>query len=346
MPEVTYHSLKSNVLKLFSAVGLEEEKASIVTDVLVDAEVNGIGTHGVSMVPAHIRKLQKSYNLEGALKQVREGECFTVFDADNMIGMLSAYQAMRLAIDKAKEKGIFFVLCNHANTFSAASYYVNMAVNAGMIGLAFCNAPAQMAPLGGKEKLLGTNPVAIGVPGKTQNPFIFDMATSVVAKSRINDAVHEGKETIPYGWATDENGIPTNDPRKAIKGMVLPMAGAKGYGLSMAIDILSGVLSGSASLDHVGRFYPVENGCMNVGHAFLVINPRIVYGDSFYDEMDKYLARIRESESAGDAHVIAPGDNKQQIREKNIAQDLSLSDKTFEELNSLAAELNIEEFSW
>ena len=346
MPMVTYHSLRNNVFQLFRAAGLENDKASIVTDVLVDAEVNGIGTHGVSMVPAHIRKLQKSYNLGGELKPIREGECFTVFDADNMIGMLSAYQAMQFAIDKAKEKGIYLVLCNYANTFSAASYYVSMAVNAGMIGLAFCNAPAQMAPLGGKEKLLGTNPVAIGVPGKTQNPFIFDMATSVVAKSRINDAVHEGKETIPYGWATDENGIPTNDPLKAIKGMVLPMAGAKGYGLSMAIDVLAGVLSGAASLDNVGRFYPVENGCMNVGHAFLVINPGIVYGDGFYDEMDGYLARIRQSKSAGDAQVIAPGDNKQQIRAKNDAQGISLSEKTFEELNSLAVELDIEGFSW
>ncbi len=346
MPVVNYYSLKSNILRLFQSAGLNAKDSEIVTDVLVESELNGVSTHGVSMVSAHIQKIQKSYNIHGVLKPVKEGDCFTVFDADNMIGMVSAYQAMMFAINKAKEKGIFLVLCNHANTFSAASYYVQMAVNAGLIGLSICNAPSQMAPLGGKEKLLGTNPLAIGVPAKNEDSFIFDMATSVVAKSQINDAVHEGKRSIPLGWATDENGIPTDDPMKAIKGMVLPMAGAKGYGLSVAIDMLAGVLSGAASLDKVGRFYPIENGCMNVGYAFLVMDPTIIWGEDFYDKADRFLNRIRTSQGIGVDNVIAPGDNRQKIRERNLVEGIQLTDRVFEELNAVAADLNIEAFSW
>lgn len=346
MPVVNFHSLRSNVFQLFKAAGLDAKDSAIITDVLVDAELNGVSTHGVSMVPAHIRKIKKSYNIHGVLKPVREGNCFTVFDADNMIGMLSAYQAMMFAISEAKGKGLFLVLCNHANTFSTASYYVQMAVDAGMIGVSFCNTPSQMAPLGGKEKLLGTNPLAIGIPAKKENAFIFDMATSIVSKSRINDAVHEGRQTIPFGWATDEDGMPTDNPLKAMKGMILPMAGAKGCGLSMAIDMLAGVLSGAASLDKVGRFYPIENGCMNVGHAFLVIDPKIIWGDDFYEETDRYLNRIRTSQGVGEATVIAPGDNRQHIREKNLTEGILLTNRIFEELNNLMIDLNIEALPW
>lgn len=342
----TYSKLQNNVYQLFLAAGLDENSAEIITNVLIDAEVNGVETHGVSMVPAHIKKIQQCYNVNGKLTVVSSGDCFTVFNANNMIGMISAFKAMKFAIDKAKTTGVYFVLCNHANTFSAASYYVQMAVDAGMIGVAFCNAPAQMAPLGGKEKLLGTNPIAIGIPAKSEVPFIFDMATSIVAKSKINKAVHEGKKTIPIGWATDENGVPTDDPLEAIKGMVLPMAGAKGYGLSMALDILAGVLSGAFSLDKVGRFYPIENGCMNVGHAFLIINPLKLYGEDFYRVIDQYLDRVRTSQSVDTAPVMVPGDNRRQIKKQKLKEGIQLPNKTFKELNSLAAELNIEDFSW
>ena len=341
MPLINFHILKSNIKKLFISTGLDKKSSEIVSDVLVEAELNGISTHGVSMVPAHIRKLRYSYNIEGKLEVVKQGICYSVFDANNMIGMVSAYQAMEYAIENAKKTGVYHVLCNHANTFSAASFYVEMAVDAGLIGIVFCNAPAQMAPLGGREKLIGTNPFAIGIPARNELPFIFDMATSVVAKSKINEAVNKGEKNIPDGWATDENGVPTNDPLKAIKGMILPMAGAKGYGLSVAIDIMAGLLSGASSLDEVGRFYPIENGCMNVGQFFTVIDPNALYGPSFCEEMDKYLNRIRHSKSTGNDPVIAPGDNMQQIKGKNVMHGIQLSEKCIEELNMLAFEMGV-----
>ena len=253
---------------------------------------------------------------------------------------------MEKAIALSRGKGIQMVLCNHANTYSAGAYYVKMAVKMGLIGIAACNAPAQMAPLGGKEKMLGTNPFSIGVLAKNEAPFIFDMATSIVAKSKINEIIRNGGATIPEGWATDSDGNPTTDPLEAVKGMILPMAGAKGYGLCMSIDILAGLMSGAAYLDKVGRFYPLDNGCMNVGHLFISIDPKELYGEDFYDDMDEYLNEIRSSESASSRRIIAPGDDKQEIMRKNMENGLNVSDRLIDELNSLAKELCIGTLNW
>lgn len=341
MIAINWTELRCFIRRLFVAAGLKESEASIVAEILMDAELNGVSTHGISMVPAHIRKIQKSYDITTGLSVEQEGAAFTVLNANNMMGVLLAYQSMQITIGKARESGISIVLCNHANTFSAASYYVEMAVKEGMIGIATCNAPAQMASLGGTEKLLGTNPLAFGIPGKNEKPFIFDMATSIVAKSKINEAVRRGETKIPYGWATDKDGQPTDDPRTAVEGLILPMAGAKGYGLCMAIDLIAGLLSGAASLNEVGRFFPIENGCMNVGHAFIVINPTMLHGENFYDKVDNYLHRIRVSKSASEDPIYVPGDINHMTRQRLMTEGISLDYKTIDELKNLADELGV-----
>ena len=341
MTAINWTELRDFIVRLFAAAGLKESEASIAAEILVDAELNGVSTHGVSMVPAHIRKMQRSYDINAELTVEQESFAFAVLNANNMMGILSAYQAMLIAIDKARKSGISLVLCNHANTFSAASYYVEMAVKAGMVGIAMCNAPAQMAPLGGKEKLLGTNPLAVGIPGKNEEPFIFDMATSVVAKSKINEAIRRGEAEIPYGWATDGDGQPTNDPRVAVKGLILPMAGAKGYGLCMTIDLVAGLLSGAASMDEVGRFFPIENGCMNVGHAFIVIDPTMLHGQEFFEKVDNYLHRIRTSKSAGEMPILVPGDINRMMRQRMMTEGIRVDDKTLAEMKALAEQLDV-----
>lgn len=340
---IIWTELKKFIIDLFMAAGLKESDAFVATEVLMDAELGGISTHGVSMVPAHIRKLQNSYNINAQLTVEQEGEAFAVVNANNMMGMLSAYQAMLIAIDKAKKSGISVVLCNHANTFSAASYYVKMAIDKKMIGIALCTAPAQMAPLGGREKLLGTNPLAVGIPANNEEPFVFDMATSVVAKSKINDAVRRGDTEIPFGWATDEYGKPTNDPIAAAKGLILPMAGAKGYGLCMTIDMIAGVLSGAASLDEIGRFFPIENGCMNVGHAFFVIDPIKLHGFNFFKKIDDYLHRIRTSQSSDGNRIYVPGDKNLINKQRMIVEGIKLDDETWEDMKMLAEKLCVSE---
>ena len=331
---ISVAQLRKSSIDLFKAYGLTEQDAEIVVDCLIDAELAGISTYGVAMIPAHIRKMRAGYNIDGELTIEKSTAAFSVCNANNMIGMLSAWKCMQLAVEKSSESGIHMVFCHHANTFSAAYCYIKYAVEHGKIGVVCCNAPAQMAPLGGTEKLLGTNPVAIGIPADTESPFLFDMATSAVAKSKINQAMHSG-EKIPFGWATDVHGHPTDDPKVAVAGLVLPMAGPKGYGLSMAIDIISGVLAHASYLDHVGRFYSSDSTCMNVGHTFLSIDPVVVFGEHFYTEMDRYLHRVRMSRAAEGDTIFVPGDLNRISREKMLIDGIDLSTKTVNELNAL-----------
>lgn len=328
-------SFKASMIRIFHNNGLSEEDAALAADGIIEAELAGITTHGIEMLPAHIRKCQNGYNTSAELRIVRESVAFTVANADNAFGVVSAQKCIRLAVEKCRNSGIHVVLCNNANTFSAAYTYVKYAVEHGMIAIVGANAPAQMAPIGGIDKLFGTNPLAIGVPADKEEPFILDMATSAVAKSRINQALHRGDETIPYGWATDINGVPTNDPKEAVKGLILPMAGPKGYGLAMAIDIIGGVLSGAASMDSVRRFYSDDNACMNVGQFFAVLNPAMIYGEGFMHEMDMYLNRVRTSRSVSDKPVLVPGDINLLARRDIIQNGLNIPEHVLEDIKQL-----------
>ena len=173
------------------------------------------------------------------------------------------------------------------------------------------------------------------MPAHFETPFILDMATSAVAKSKINQAVKDGLTSIPFGWATDQNGNPTDDPKEALKGLVLPMAGAKGYGLAMAIDIISGLLSKANYLDNVGRFYSSDNKCMNVGHTFIVIDPVKIYGADFYDQMDAYLKKVKQSQKADNQEIFIPGELNNIRYERALCEGIEISDYLFDQLKKL-----------
>lgn len=323
---------------LFKAFGLNAKDAEIATNCLIEAELAGISTHGISMLPAHVKKLINGYNAKAELKIEKDTVSFSVCNAHNGIGMVSAWKCTELAIERSTKSGVHIVFCHNANTFSAAYCYAKLLVDNRKIGFVCCNSPAQMAPFNGVEKLLGTNPLAVGIPANNEEPFILDMATSAVAKSRINRALHVG-EKIPFGWATDINGNPTDDPQVAVSGLILPMAGPKGYGLSMAIDIVSGLLSGAAYLDGVGRFYSKNDSCMNVGQMFVAIDPAVVYGENFFDKMDDYLHRIRSSQSSNQMPVFAPGDLNSSYKKEALQLGLEVSETLREEINILLGKI-------
>lgn len=331
--QLSIGEVKTKIVDLFIAVGMSSGDAEVVADVLIDADLNGNSSHGIRMALDHAKKYLISYSKKKNLDIVLELPSITVCSAVNMIGMLSAYQSMNIAIEKAKESGMHMVLCRNANTFSAAGYYVEMAVKQQMIGIVSCNSPAQMAPIGGREKLLGTNPIAIGIPGKNGDSFIFDMATSAVAKSKINEICDQGGDSIPLGWATDINGNPTTNPQLAVAGLISPMAGVKGYGLSASIDLICGCLSGAGFLNDVGRFYPIENGNMNVGHSFVVINPVLIAGESCYERFEEYFTRIRNSKSIDGKTVYLPGDLPRISRKKAFENGLTYPDNVIMEID-------------
>lgn len=316
---VTFDRLKDLIQKKLNHAGLSVQDSEIVSDCLATADLYGVSTHGTMVLPTYIKMIKDGrFNTAETVKNVKETDAFAVFDSNNTIGILSADKCMSYAVDKAETKGIFTVFSRNGNTYGPAFYYVLKAAQKGYIAFTCCNAPAAMTAPNGKEKLLGTNPFAMAVPSRSNEPIILDMASSIVAKSKINQYRMAGKN-IPEGWAVDKDGKPTTDSVEAIKGFVQPMAGFKGYGIAMMIDILAGVLSGAAYLGGVGKFYSGGNQCMNVGQTFIAINPKLIYGEGFYEEMDEYISTVKGINRVDEnTQIPLPGEDRLSAKNNNI----------------------------
>lgn len=318
---VTIEELKTLIKKVFLKAGCDEEVAKYCAHSLTLAEICGVETHGIEMTLAHIQKINNGeYNIHAELIEDISMPSFARFNANNTIGMFSATVCMDYAIKQAERSGLYAVFAHHCNTFSAAFVYAMQAIEQGFIGIVMSNAPAQMPAYGGKSKLLGTNPIAFAIPANQKCPIIVDLATSAVAKSKIIKARDNGW-SIPLGWALDIDGHETTNAQKALEGFMLPMGGVKGYALAMMIDIISGVLSGASYLNKVKRFYNAKEPCMDVGHVFIAINPKLVFSEDFYSEIDDYINIIHSSETIYPVEKIRlPGEGKMHkkiLAEKN-----------------------------
>ena len=296
--------------EILTAHGVPASDAATVADCFVTADAYGVTSHGTAILPAHIDRIDRGgYNLAPRLATVKESPSFAVIDSDNAMGPVSAMHCMRYAIKKAEEYGMFTVFSRNGNTFGPAFYYPLKAAEKGYIGIVCSNSPAQMAPMGGKEKMLGTNPFSAVIPVPGSDPVIIDMATSVVAKSKFKEYKKAGK-LLPDGWALDREGNPTNDPDKAMEGFVLPMAGFKGYAIAMLIDVVAGLLPGAAFLNEVGRFYCDNNKSMNVGFCMTVIDPKIIYGGEWPEAIRGYVHKLRSAAAIDGKKVLLPGDDR------------------------------------
>lgn len=317
MSDFNFENRKASVVSELTQAGVDCKQAEIVADCFVTADLYGVTSHGARILPSHIGRIERGgYNLSPDFKIIRETSAFAVIDGDNSIGVVSADYCMNYAVEKSHESGIFTVFSRNNNTFGPAFYYPLKAAEKGCIGIAFSNSPAQMAPFGGKEKMLGTNPFSIVIPCGDGDPIILDMATSVVAKSKFKEYKEQNKP-LPDGWALDKDGKPTNDPDEGMAGLVLPMAGFKGYGIAMMIDILSGVISGAGFLNKVGRFYSEDNSCMDVGFTFIAIDPKIVFGDGYNEIMQEYVDILRNSEAVDGCVISLPGDDRMKNYREN-----------------------------
>ena len=327
--KVSFQQLKRLIKEKLIGAGMQATDAETVADCYATADLYGVSSHGVEILPTHMKRLLAGgYNLQPSFAVVKEGGAFKVIDGDNAVGVLSAKRCVELAIDGAKKNGVYAVNSFHNNTLGPAFYYSLLMAEQGYIGITLCNSPAQMTAPNGKTKLLGTNPLAIAVPNG-EKAVVLDMATSAVAKSKIKQMKEKG-EQIPFGWALDEKFQPTQDAEAALKGYVLPMAGFKGYGLALMIDILAGALSGAGYLDKVGRFYTPDFACMNVGFCFLAIDPKQTYGEGFETLMSEYVARIQTDERVDVAKEIPlPGFDRLANKEKNQEQGIEIKDEIY-----------------
>lgn len=307
---LNFQEYKQQIKELLLQERLPCYQAELVSEYMATVDFFGISSHGAKTLKAHISKIRNgAYNLTPNFVVEKQLPAVSVINGDNAIGIVSAVHAVDYAIEKAEEAGVYTVFSHSNNTLGAAFYYVLNAAKRGYVCFAMSNSPAQMAPIGGRDKLLGTNPFAVAIPGRKNFPLVVDMATSVVAKSKFNEYKKAGKP-LPEGWALDSDGNPTTDPDAALAGLVLPMSGFKGYGIALMIDALAGLMGGARFLDNVGRFYTSDNKGMGVGFSFSVVSPKSVYGEAFYDDFDKYIEKIRKSHSRSNSGVILPGDDR------------------------------------
>lgn len=329
--------LYDGIVSVLTKNGIKSQDADTIADCMISADAHGVHTHGVNMLPAYIDKLKSGcFNADMQPEIIKQTVAFSTVNANNAIGMVSAKWCMEHAVKMCEAGGVYYVFSKNSNTFGPAFYYTKLAADKGKIGICFSNTPAAMALWGGKKKMLGTNPFSVSVPGDRKGPILLDMATSAVAKSKINEIRKAGGE-IPEGWALDEFGKPTTNPEEAIKGLMLPMAQHKGSGIAMIIDILSGLLSGAGFLNRVNKFYSENNECMNVGQCFIAIDPAMIYSDDFYGAIDNYIDEIHQS----DEGVLFPGERELQKANESTEDGIELADETVFKIKKLFLEYGV-----
>jgi LDH2 family malate/lactate/ureidoglycolate dehydrogenase len=307
------------VADLFARLGVPAAGARTAAQALVAADLEGVPSHGVMLVPMYVERLAAgSVSKAGAARIARDDGPAMVLDAGHALGQITSRQAVELVAGRARSHGLASVAVRDAFHFGAAGYWARMLAESGLVGVAMCNTRPLMPAPGGAERVVGNNPLAIAFPSAGGAPLVLDMALSATAMGKIRLAESAG-EAIPAGWAVDDAGRPTTDPATAIKGMLLPAAGPKGFGLALMIDLLCGGLSGGAIGAEVKPLYgdpAVPYGC---AHLFLAVDPaRFGVEDTLATRVAALAQSVRGSRPApGAARVFAPGDVEAARREAN-----------------------------
>jgi ureidoglycolate dehydrogenase (NAD+) len=288
--------------RILEAVGTPAEPAAIVGRSLTAAELRGVSSHGVSRLPAYLRRVQAGLIKPAAEPAiVAESPASVTIDGGAGFGHAVGWHGMGLAMARAATEGIGAAAVRNSTHFGIAGFFAERAAADGLIGIATSNGAALMAPPGTRARVLGTNPISIAIPAPGDAPIVLDMATSTAALGKILLARDAGTP-IPGDWALDQDGNPTTDPAVAASGLLTPLGGHKGFGLALALEVLSAGLSGAAAGPDAGSMYRTWERPENLGHWFLAIDPKAFAGiDAFLGTVAGLAAAVH------DAEPIRPG---------------------------------------
>lgn len=335
--------MKGLTARLAVAIGVPPDDAEILADSLVDADLHGVSTHGISRLNIYLQRIDKGLIApKAALTVERDGGSVLALDAGNGLGQVQAMKALHLLLPLAKRNGVAAATISNSQHFGALSYYCNWAADREMVLLAMTNCEPAMAPEGGYQAFFGTNPIAASFPtGKGFNVKV-DLATSVVARGNIIAAQKRG-QPIPEGWALDKHGTPTTDAQEALLGTVLTMAGHKGYALALMVEVFSSILSRAAIGPEIGSMYKDMDRSQGVGHFFCLFNiAAFLDTDEFRRRIDETIDRIKSSKKRpGVEEIFVPGERSARNALVNEAQGISVSNETLAELEQWCARLNI-----
>ncbi len=351
-------ALKAFCRQVFETADVSPEDAEVTADVLVQADLRGIDSHGVARLRRYVRGLQRGQMMARPKVQVvHETPTTALIDGGGGLGQPIGVRGMKKAMEKAQETGVGFVAVRNSNHYGIAGYYAMMALERDLIGISMTNSAVLVVPTFGRDAKLGTNPISVAVPTGGERPFVLDMATSGVPRGKLEVYHRLGKE-LPLGWATDERGIATTDTRRVLDnlnagagGGLLPLGGVdellgghKGYGLALLVDILCGVLPGAGYADTIypktpdGKPLPA-----NVGHFFGALR---VDGfrpiQEFKATMDDMIQRMKDTPKAeGQQRIYVHGEKEFEAAEERMIAGIPLHLKVVADLKAIAEETGV-----
>lgn len=344
MPEasvVSADALQDFVARALGSQGVPPEDAAKVATLMVEADIFGYGTHGVFRLRQYLARLAGGgCNPTPKVAVAQQTVATAVIDGDNGLGHLAMSAARDLAIEKAREAGIGWVGVRRGNHAGPLALYVRPQAEAGMLGMAAAVGSANhVPPYGGTDLLIGTNPIAFSAPAEGPDPFVFDMATTVAAMGKIKTMLQQGKP-MPEGWMVGPDGKPLTDPARKSEGFLLPIGGPKGFGLSVAIGLMAGVLNGAAFGSDVVDFTKDTTSSTNTGQFVVALDPAAFgLGEEFSQEAARIFAEMRASSPLpGHDPVRLPGDGKTAAAATRRSEGLILNPALCSDLNALAAD--------
>ena len=343
---VRFEDLKSFCCKAYVKVGVPAAEAEIVADLLVRSDLRGVETHGVTRLPIYILRLQKGYvRKECKLTAVKDKGPIAFLEAHGSMGHIAAYHAMERAIAKAEEYGMGWVSVKDSGHFGVAGLFPMMALRKDFIGYVVSNSAPMMFPWGGKERIIGNNPMAYAIPTDHYPPVVLDFSLSVVSSGKLILSRKKG-EKIPLGWAVDKNGLPTDDPYAGYEGggSLAPVGGHKGYGMVLVHEMLTAVLTGGKWTRRIRSLYEEEpSGIQGTCHSFMAMDPDCFVGrDVFKREVDRYIKSIKESAKAQNTtEILVPGEPEFRTETERLKGGIPLVPATIKELTSLGESLGI-----
>lgn len=355
MTKYSFDRLHQFAVNLFIKIGCPNDQAIEAANVLLSADLRGVDSHGVARLMGYLRLYEKNrINPHPQLSVVHETPSTAVVDGDAGLGLVAGPYAMRLAIEKAKNVGTGWVAVKNSNHYGIAGYHAMMALEADCIGISMTNASPLVAPTYSKERLLGTNPIAVAVPAGDEPPFVADMATTTAANGKL-EILQRKNESAPLGWLQDKEGQPTQAAQGIVEGgALLPLGGDrehgshKGFILGSIVDILSAVLSGANYGPWVPPFVsfldpdpnPVGEG---IGHFFGALRiDAFRPAFEFKTHMDIWIKRFRNAETINETNkVIIPGDPERQMEQLRRKEGIPLLDTVVKDLQSLSEQYQV-----
>ncbi len=344
MGSIQAEDLTRFVVSAFTSLGVPEADARSAASLMVEADMLGYETHGVFRLRQYVNRLRDGgIEPKAQVKVVRETAATALVDGGNGLGHLAMKTATALAMAKAKDSGIGWVGVRNGNHAGPAALYVMPQTREGLIGLcAAVGSANHVAPYGGTDLMLGTNPIAVAVPAGKQNAFVLDMATTMAAMGKIKTLAQRG-EPMPEGWMVGRDGQPLTDPNRRDEGFLLPIGGPKGYGLAMAIGLLAGTLNGAAFGSDVIDFTADTASTANTGQFVAAISVS-AFGDlaMFGAAVDSVFDEMRGSTPLpGHDPVRIPGEGREAMRAERAAKGIPLHANLEKEIAAIATELDI-----